>query len=105
MVVDEQTYALLKNLVLALRIKLVLQAKNDLLDGMEMDFFEYASTQTEDTVEVKATWGVAMLLSLDDDSLSSMPNELWEHLCSLEQQGMLGETEAQRIRGLSKRKR
>ena len=104
-VVDDRTYALLKNLASALKIRLVLQAENELLDEMEMDFFEYTSAQTADTIEVEAAEFVEMLLSMDDDSLLSIPNELWEHLGSLEQQGILDEAEAQRLRELSKRKR
>ena len=104
-VVDDRTYALLKNLASALKIRLVLHEENALLDEMEMEFFEYASAQTADTIEVEAAEFVEMLLSMDDDRLLSIPNELWEHLGSLEQQGMLDEAEAQRLRELSKRKR
>lgn len=104
-VVDERTYALLKNLAAALKIKLTLQEENDLLNAMEMDFMEYVGVQTADTVEEEAALFAEMFLTLDDDILLSMPNEIWGQLCSLEQQGMLDEAVAQRLRSLSKRKR
>lgn len=104
-VVDERTYALLKNLASALKIKLILQTEDDLLNEMEMDFLEYTSAQTADTVEEAAAEFVEVFLTLDDDSLLSLPNELWEQLCSLERQGVLDEAVAQRLRALSKRKR
>lgn len=46
-----------------------------------------------------------MLMSLDDDTLLSMPNELWHQLQALEQQGLLTDDIAMRIRSLSKVKR
>ena len=104
-VVDERTYALLKNLVAVLKIRLTLQEENDLLDEMEMDFLSYVSAQTMDTVEEDAADFAEMFLTLDDDTLLTMPNELWKQLRSLEQQGMLDEAVARRFRALSKRKR
>lgn len=103
-VVNERTYSLLKNLASVLKIKLTIQEENDLLDEMEMDFLTYVSAQTPDTVEAEAAIFAEMFLTLDDDILLSMPNEIWGQLCSLEQQGMLDETVAQRLRSLSKRK-
>lgn len=104
-VVDERTYALLKNLAAVLKIRLTIQEENDLLDEMEMDFLSYVSVQTADTVEEEAADFAEMFLTLDDDTLLTMPNELWGQLCSLEQQGMLDEAVARRLRALSKRKR
>lgn len=104
-VVDERTYALLKNLATALKIRLTLQEENNLLGEMEMDFLSYVSDQTADTVEEEAADFAEMFLMLDDDTLLTMPNEIWGQLCSLEQQGMLDEAVARRLRSLSKRKR
>ena len=104
-VVDERTCALLKNLTAVLKIRLTLQEENDLLDEIEMDFLSYVSVQTADTVEEEAADFAEMFLTLDDDTLLTMPNKLWEQLCSLEQQGMLDEAVARRLRVLSKRKR
>ena len=103
-VVDERTYAFLKNLAALLKIRLTLQEKNDLLDEIEMDFLAYVSSQTADTVEIDAADFAEMILTLDDDTLLTMPNELWGQLCSLEQQGMLDEAVARQLRALSKRK-
>ena len=104
-VVDERTFALLKNLAAILKIRLTIQEENDLLDEMEMDFLAYVSVQTADTVEEEAADFAEMFLTLDDDTLLTLPNELWGQLCSLEQQGMLDEAVARRLRALSKRKR
>lgn len=102
--VNARTYALLKNFAAALKIELVLQPENDLLDEMEMDFFEYATSQTADSIEEDAALFAEMFLELDDNSLLSMPDELWGQLCSLEQQGMLDEDVAKRLRLLSKQR-
>lgn len=103
-VVDERTYALLRKLASALRIRLVLENENYLLDEMEMDFLEYITSRKPDRSEETALLA-EMFLSLDDESLLSMPDELWEQFCSLERQGMLSEDVAQRLRALSKRRR
>lgn len=104
-VVNARTYALLKKFATALKIGLVLQPENDLLDEIEMDFMEYAAAQTADSVEEDAALFAEMFLALDDNSLLSMPDELWGQLCSLEQQGMLNEDVARRLRLLSKRRK
>ena len=104
-VINARTYAFLKNFAAALKIKLVLQPENDLLDEMEMDFLEYTTSQTADSVEEDAALFAGMFLALDDNSLLSMPDELWGQLRSLEQQGMLDEDVARRLRLLSKRRK
>ena len=103
-VVNARTFALLKNLAAMLKIGLVLQPRNELLDEMEMDFLEYTSSQTTDTVEDETARFAEMFLLLDDDSFLSMPDELWGHLYSLERQGMLDGDVAKRIRALSKKR-
>lgn len=103
--VNARTYALLKNLASALKIELVLQPENDLLNEMEMDFLEYTTSQTADSIEEDAALLAEMFLTLDDNSLLSMPDELWGQLCSLEQQGMLDGDVAKRLRLLSNRRK
>ena len=103
-VVDKRTYALLRNLASALRIRLVLEGENYMLDEMEMDFLEYITARNTDRLE-ETSLLAEMFLTLDDESLLSMPDELWEQFCSLERQGMLREDVAQRLRALSKRRK
>ena len=104
-VVDDRTYALLKNIAGALKIKVVRQRENSLLDALEEDLLHYCSSQGIDGGDDSANDFFEMLMSLDDDTLLSIPNELWHQLQALEQQGLLTDDIAMRIRSLSKVKR
>lgn len=104
-VVDDRTYALLKNIAGALKIKVVRQRENSLLDALEEDLLHYCGSQSIDGGDDSANDFFEMLMSLDDDTLLSMPNELWHQLQALEQQGLLTDDIAMRIRSLSKVKR
>ena len=104
-VVDDRTYALLKNIAGALKIKVVRQRENSLLDALEEDLLHYCGSQGIDGGDDSANDFFEMLMSLDDDTLLSMPNELWHQLQALEQQGPLTDDIAMRIRSLSKVKR
>lgn len=102
---DERTYTLLKNLAAQLNIRLKLQPENEFLDELEADFLNYFDEQTPDTEEDEIMLLSEMLMSMDDAALLSMPNELWEQLCSFEHQGMLDEDLARRVHKLQKRKK
>lgn len=104
MVTDERTYALLKDLAAALKIALTFQEENDLLDELEADYLE-VKTQPAGTLEEEVAGLNERLLALDDDAFLAMPDELWDHLCSLEQEGLLTEIAAYRLRALSKRRK
>lgn len=102
---DERTYALLKDLAAQLKIQMVLQPENEFLDELETDFLDYFDAQTPDTVEDETMYLSELFMSMDDDMLLSMPDELWGQLCSLEHQDMLNADLAKRIRKLQKRRK
>lgn len=99
-VINDRTYALLKNLAAALGIRLVLKQESELLDSMEEDLLDYCDEQTPDSVDEDAARFSEMILSLDDEALLSMPADLKELLRSMERQGLFAENVARRIRGL-----
>ncbi len=101
-VVDARTQSLLKNLAAALKIRLVLQSENALLEELEEDFFNYFDDETQEPTEEEIEEFYDVLMKLDDDDFLSMPDELWSQLCSLERQGLLEGDVAKRLRGLSK---
>lgn len=104
-VVDDRTYALLKNIAAALKIRIVRQQENSLLDTLEEDLLDYCGGQDIDSGDDSANDFFEMFMSLDDNTLLSMPNELWHQLQALEQQGLLADDIAMRVRSLSKAKR
>lgn len=104
-VVDERTRGLLKNLAAALKIRLVLQPENALLEEMEEDFLSYFDGEDQEPMEEEIEDFYDALMRLDDDDFLSMPDELWSQLCSLERQGLLEDGVARRLRGLSKRRK
>lgn len=99
-VINDRTYALLKNLAAALGIRLVRKQESGLLDSMEEDLLDYCDEQTPDTVDEDAARFSEMLLSLDDEVLLSMPEDLKKLLRSMERQGLFAENVARRIRDL-----
>ena len=76
-----------------------------MLNTLEEDLLDYCSGQDIDTGDDSANDFFEMFMSLDDDILLSMPNELWHQLQALEQQGLLADDIAMRVRSLSKGKR
>lgn len=99
-VVNDRTYAILKNLAATLGIRLVRKQESELLDSMEEDLLDYCDEQTPDTVDEDAARFSEMLLSLDDEVLLSMPKDLKKLLRSMERQGLFAENVARRIRDL-----
>lgn len=67
---------------------------------MEEDLLDYCDEQTPDTVDEDAARFSEMLLSLDDEVLLSMPEDLKKLLRSMERQGLFAENVARRIRDL-----
>ncbi|MCM1148814.1 MAG: hypothetical protein NC319_01830 [Butyricicoccus sp.] len=99
-VINNRTYALLKNLAAALGIHLVRRQGSELLDSLEENLLDYCDEQTPDTVDEAADSFKEMLLSLDDDVLLSMPGDFKKQLRSMERQGLLAEDVARRVRDL-----
>ena len=104
-VVDDRTYALLKNITGALKIRVVRQQENSLLDALEEDLLHYCGSQDIDGGDNSADDFFEMFMSLDDDSLLSMPNELWHQLQALDQRGLLADDVAMRVRALQRHKK
>jgi len=103
-VVDDRTYALLKNLTEMLKIKLVQQRENTLLDALEDDLLEFCGNQASNSETGQEYDFFGRFMDLDDDEILSMPDELWHQLLALEHQGLLSDDVAMRVRALSKRR-
>lgn len=104
-VIDDRTYALLKNIATTLKIKIERQQENNLLDTLEEDLLDCCDGQDTDGNDDSADGFFEMFMSLDDDTLLSMPDELWHQLQALERQGLLADDIAMRVRSLSKARR
>lgn len=103
--VDDRTYALLKNIAKTLKIRIERQQENNLLDALEEDLLDYCDGQDVDGNDDSANDFFEMFMSLDDDTLLSMPNELWHQLQALDQQGLLTDDVAMKVRALQKHKK
>lgn len=66
---------------------------------------DYCDGQDVDGNDDSANDFFEMFMSLDDDTLLSMPNELWHQLQALDQQGLLTDDVAMKVRALQKHKK
>lgn len=76
-----------------------------MLDTLEEDLLDCCDGQDTDGNDDSADGFFEMFMSLDDDTLLSMPDELWHQLQALERQGLLADDIAMRVRSLSKARR
>lgn len=99
-VMNERTRDLLKNLAAALKIRLELKENDEMMEEIEAQFLGYVSDLMPDEVDEELGELFAQLEELDDDTLMSIPDELWDELCRLERHGLLSEELAVRVRRL-----
>lgn len=104
LVADRRTYALLKNLAKELDIKLTLQPDNDVLNELEDRFLGQIHIHFMSKAKNNPEFFICVFLGMEDNAILSMPDDLWEQLRSMEQQNMLDEDTAERLRTLSKQR-
>lgn len=98
-VVDQRTWALLKNFSVTLGIELVMLQESDFLDEAEESFFSFCGKQGQETIKELMEQMLEMFHS-DDRMLLSMPKELLQQLRFMERQDLLPEEIAEKIRRL-----
>jgi len=94
-VVNDRSYALLKNLAAQLHIRLTRRPGNPFLDEVEEDLMDHISgSESEESAEEQLT---ESLLNMDDETILSMPEDLWRQLREMDQQGLLPEALSARL--------
>jgi len=104
-VADERTCALLKNLAELLKIRLVLEPENECLEQLEEELLNHLGGQMPEPSEEELMDLIEILMAVDHDTLSSMPDELLERLSSFVDQGLLDADVLNRIQKLRRKKK
>lgn len=103
LVTNNRTYALLKSITSGLNVELKRQKTNSFLDALEEDLLDYCGGAAEGD-EDDASGILDFLDMFDSGRLQAVPEELWQQLQALVQQGLLDEEIESRVRELLKRR-
>lgn len=97
-VVNDRSYALLKNLAAQLHIRLTQRPGNPFLEEVEEDLMDHFSGPDMEGNTLNHI--LEFIPDLDDETILSMPEDLWRQLREMDQQGLLPEDASARLRPL-----